>query len=74
MEVRLSEFRAHMARYLMLIADGQRVVLTSHGKPVAEIRAPEDRAAAARERLAAIARTASLGDLTAPAVDDFDVV
>lgn len=38
--VSVAEFRAKMGDYLALVRGGARVVLTSHGRPVAHVAAP----------------------------------
>ncbi|MCI5132593.1 MAG: type II toxin-antitoxin system Phd/YefM family antitoxin [Candidatus Electrothrix sp. EH2] len=69
-KVAISEFRAHMSKYLMYVLEGQEILLTSRGKEIAELRQPVNRQEAAREKLARIAATAETGDIVSPVIDD----
>ena len=70
-KIAISEFRAHMSKYLMYVMEGKEIVLTSHGKEVAELKQPTDRKKDAKQRLARLAETAELGDVLSPAIDEF---
>ena len=50
-KVAISEFRAHMSKYLMYVLEGQEILLTSRGKEIAELRQPVNRQEAARAKL-----------------------
>ena len=77
MEVSVRELRNHTARVISAIESGQRVVLTVHGRPVADIvphrerseRRPSERLLA---DLAEINELASRLDVASPS-EDFDV-
>ncbi len=72
-KVAISEFRAHMSKYLVHVMKGEVVLLTSHGKDVAELRQPTDRREAARLQLEQIAKFAKIDDIEFPVMDDFGV-
>lgn len=77
MDVSVRELRNHTARVIRAIESGERVVLTVHGRPVADIvprqeraeRRPSDRLLAELVEIRALA--SSLG-VESPS-DDFDV-
>ena len=77
MDVSVRELRNHTARVIRAIESGERVVLTVHGRPVADIvprreraeRRPSDRLLAELTEIGALA--ASLG-VDSPS-EDFDV-
>lgn len=77
MDVSVRELRNHTARVIAAVESGQPVVLTVHGRPVADIvprrrrseRRPSDRLLA---DLAEIRRLAVQLDVASPA-EDFDV-
>ena len=72
-KVALSEFRAHMSKYLTYVLEGQEILLTSRGKEIAELRQPVNRQEAAKEKLARIAATAEINDVVAPVIDELGV-
>ena len=39
MDVALHEVKGHLSEYIRRVNDGEHIVITSHGKPVAELRA-----------------------------------
>lgn len=77
MDVSVRELRNHTARVVAAIESGERVVLTVHGRPVADIvprheraeRRPTELLLADLEQIRAMARDL---DVESPA-DDFDV-
>lgn len=77
MDVSVRELRNHTARVVAAIESGQPVVLTVHGRPVADI-VPRRRRSERRPSeqlladLAAIAELAAELDVSSPA-EDFDV-
>lgn len=58
MEVSVRELKSRLSEYLRRAADGQEVVVTSHGKAIARLVAPsrEDRTALGGEQLLARVR------------------
>ncbi len=69
--VSISSFRAHLPRYLRSVRSGEAITLTSHGKPVAELRRPAGPPPESAARLAEIARSARIGDIESPAIGDW---
>lgn len=67
--VNISEFRAHLVKYLQKANGGETISVTSHGRVLATVAAPEDARAKAREELESLAGTAWLGDVVSP-IDD----
>ena len=70
--VNISEFRANLLKYLEQAQKGEAFTVTSHGKILAEIRPPGQRRAEAALKLAAIAETASIGDVVNPTEAEWD--
>ena len=77
MDVSVRELRNHTARVIAAVESGERVVLTVHGRPVADIVPRQER----NERrssdllladLAEVSALAARLDITSPA-EDFDV-
>jgi antitoxin (DNA-binding transcriptional repressor) of toxin-antitoxin stability system len=71
--ISVSEFRSNMPAFLEKVKQGVKLVLTSHGKTVAEITPPTlkrgqitEEQAAARKRLAEIAKNSWVGDVESP--------
>lgn len=64
--VHMSDFRANLLKYLEMATSGEQISVTSSGKPLATVSAPEDRRALARAQLTALAATAKLGDVISP--------
>ena len=63
MQVSVTEFRHHLFQYLNQLSDGV-LELTSKGKVVARVSAPEDPQVAAKQCLLALRKTARIvGDL-----------
>ena len=77
MDVSVRELRNHTARVIAAVESGERVVLTVHGRPVADIVPRRERS----ERRSSELLLADLGDLAALAArlavaspaEDFDV-
>ncbi len=61
--VGVREFKTHLGAYLRLVKEGERVVVTERGRPIAEVRAFPKAEAGEAERLRELA---ALGKLTLP--------
>ena len=72
-DVSISRLRSHLPEYIRLASRGP-IRITSHGREVARLTAPEDARAEARKILAGIRKTAKIGDLISPALTDWDVL
>jgi prevent-host-death family protein len=66
LSVNITEFRSHLPFYLEKVQSGEELRLTSRGKSVARVVGEADEAVKAREWLAAIRGTSSVGDVTTP--------
>lgn len=51
-DINVSEFKAHLSRYLRMAASGVRIVVKDRDEPVAQLIAPDPVAPSRRERLA----------------------
>lgn len=58
--VGILEAKTHFSELIDRVADGERVTITRHGKPVAELVPPRDDAAAASEHSRAVDRLLAL--------------
>ncbi|HEY7730324.1 MAG TPA: type II toxin-antitoxin system prevent-host-death family antitoxin [Gaiellaceae bacterium] len=77
MDVSVRELRNHTARVIAAVESGERVVLTVHGRPVADIVPRQERSErrSSERLLADLAEVSALAariDITSPA-EDFDV-
>jgi prevent-host-death family protein len=65
-KVAISEFRQHLPEYLEQVRKGEPLQITQHGKVVARVTPDEDVAAAARNYIAMLRKTARVGDVISP--------
>lgn len=65
--ISISDLRANLLKYLEIAGCGEQVLVTSNGKPLASITAPEDKKDIAKEQLRALAITAKIHDIIVPA-------
>lgn len=71
--VNISELRSNLLKYLESVSAGEPILVTSNGKVLAAITAPEEPKAQAREQLHALARTARIHDIVSPTQAEWDV-
>jgi prevent-host-death family protein len=64
--ISISDLRANLLKYLEGASSGEQILVTSNGKPLASITAPEDKNDIAKEQLRALAVTAKIHDVIAP--------
>ncbi len=64
--VNVSQLRQNLPEYLKKVQEGQEVEVTVRGKVVARIVPEQARRERARKKLAALRKTAKVGDVTAP--------
>ena len=64
--ISINDLRANLLKYLEIAGSGEQVLVTSNGKPLASIAAPEDKKDIAKEQLRALAVTAKIHDVIAP--------
>ena len=62
----ISDFRAHIQKYLNSISKGEEIVITSRGKEIAKVIPPENKAATARKKLEKLSETAVIKNITDP--------
>jgi prevent-host-death family protein len=65
-KVGISELRQHLPSYLAGVQKGEPIEVTHHGKVIARIVPGTDAALEARKRLAALRKTARVGDVMSP--------
>ena len=65
--ISINDLRANLLKYLEIAGSGEKILVTSNGKPLASIAAPEDKKDIAKEQLRALAITAKIHDVIAPA-------
>ncbi|MDO8261653.1 MAG: type II toxin-antitoxin system Phd/YefM family antitoxin [Gallionella sp.] len=70
--INISEFRSNLLKYLESVNAGESIRVTSNGKVLATISAPEEPKSQAREQLHALARTARLHDIVSPTQAEWD--
>lgn len=64
--VNVSQLRQNLPEYLKKVQEGQEVEVTVRGKVIARIVPETARRERARKKLAALRRTARIGDVTGP--------
>jgi len=62
----ISELRANLMNAIEQVKKGKSIVITSHGKPVAQLVPPEDKRVDAKASLKALRKTAVIGDVISP--------
>lgn len=70
--INISELRSNLLKYLESVSAGEPILVTSNGKVLATISAPEEPKSQAREQLHTLASTARLHDIVSPAQADWD--
>lgn len=73
-EVSVSELRAHLPEYLRLAVRKGPVIVTSRGREVARLVAPANTRNDALEKLMALRKTAKIGDVLAPVLEDWETL
>jgi len=61
-----SKLRENLMKILKQIEEGSSILITSRGRPVAQLNPPPDAAKQAREALANLSKTAVIGDIVSP--------
>ena len=72
--VSISEFRAHLLKYLKLVQQGKPINVTSKGHVMATLTPPVSQQDVARARLADLAQNAVIDDVLSPIGDSWDVM
>lgn len=62
----ISELRANLMKAMEEIKKGNTIIITSHGKPVAQIMPPTDRRKEAIAKLKEVRKTIIIGDIISP--------
>ncbi len=72
--VNISEFRANLLKYLAKAKEGKELNITSHGKVLATVVPPVDKAKRAKTRLKRLSKTAVIGDALSPINEEWDAL
>jgi antitoxin (DNA-binding transcriptional repressor) of toxin-antitoxin stability system len=72
--VSISEFRANLLKYLMLVQQGEQINVTSKGNLMATLTPPVSQQDAARTKLRKLAKTAVIHDVISPIEDKWDAL
>ena len=64
--ISISELRANLMNTIKEIKKGKTIIITSHGKPVAQINPLPDRRKEAIAKLNALRKTIKIGDIVSP--------
>ncbi len=62
----ISDFRAHIQRYLNFISKGEEILITSRGREIAKVISPENKVNSARKQLKKLSKTAVINNVTEP--------
>ena len=63
----IGDFKANLLKYLEMAGSGEQFLVASNGKPLAKITAPRDKKDIAKKQLRALAVTAKIRNVIAPA-------
>ena len=72
--VSISEFRANLLKYLKIVQQGNRITVTSKGRPLATLTPPVSQHSAAKTRLKKLAKTAVIHDVLSPTGESWDAL
>lgn len=64
--ISISVLRANLLDVINEVKKGKSILVTSHGKPVAQLNPPTDRRKEAIAKLKALGKTAIIGDVVSP--------
>ena len=65
-QVKVTDFRAHLPKYLAQAAAGATVTVLSRGRPIARLVPAAGASEIAREKLVALRKGARIGDVISP--------
>lgn len=65
-QVKITDFRAHLPKYLAQVESGETVTVCSRGRPVARVVPATGTIESAQERLAVLRKQARIGDIVSP--------
>lgn len=65
-QVKVTDFRAQLPKYLARAKAGETVTVFSHGRPVARLVPAAGMSEGAKDRLVALRRKARIGDVVSP--------
>lgn len=71
-QINVTELRQHLPSYLGKVQQGEEIQVSLHGRIIARIVPIRDEAAAARQRLLAMQKQCSLGDIISPSGEEWD--
>jgi prevent-host-death family protein len=66
LEVNVSDLRNHLPEYLDMAQAGEEILVTRRGRVIARLTAAHEARAGAKERLAALRQSATVGDVISP--------
>ena len=72
--VSISELRSNLLKYLKIVQQGERINVTSKGRPLATLTPPVSQHNAARARLKKLSKTAAIHDVISPTGDSWDAL
>ena len=72
--VSISELRSNLLKYLKIVQQGERISVTSKGRPLATLTPPVSQHTAAKAKLKKLAKTAAIHDVVSPTGDSWDAL
>ena len=72
--VSISELRANLLKFLRIVQHGERINVTSKGRPLATLTPPVSKHSAAKTKLKKLAKTAVIHDVLSPISDSWDAL
>ncbi|MDP3559504.1 MAG: type II toxin-antitoxin system prevent-host-death family antitoxin [Legionellaceae bacterium] len=68
----VTNLRNSLPKYLQCVQQGEHIVITSHGKPIARILPPLDAQLEAKTQLSQLQKTCIIGDVVSPIQADWE--
>ena len=72
--VSISELRSNLLKYLKIVQQGERISVTSKGRPLATLTPPVCQHTAAKAKLKKLAKTAAIHDVVSPTDEGWDAL
>ncbi len=70
--VAITEFRANIMRFLREVEQGQKLIITSHGKSIAQVSPPDCNKKSAKLQLKKLSKSCHIGDIESPIGTEWD--
>ncbi len=73
-KVTITKFRANIMRFLQKAQGGERLIITSRGKQIAQVLAPDEIKKDAQRKLKQLGKSCYIGDIESPIDESWKVL